>query len=183
MPDQPEFAAFFARLTQVLDDLPGVGPLAARRLARHLMQPDKASELTALLTTAADFNQCQRCHSYSAAAICADCRQADSDPLLLVEHADEVLFWREQGFCGSVFVLHGLLSPVAGIGPQQLQLALLKKRVAEQEGLSNLWMCLPDSVEGQTTVRFITDMKLQKNLRSWQREELSDYLQHHKGAG
>lgn len=177
MTNHTEFAAFFTRLTQALDNLPGVGSQAAKRLARHLLQPGNAAELAQLLDEAKAFRQCIQCRHYTRQPLCCDCQQGATRELLVVEQADDVLFWREQGYCGGFFVLHGLLSPVAGIGPQQLQLSVLKDWIRTQPP-EQLWLCVAASVEGQTTERFITDMLPGVEVISWTAAELAQQLCH-----
>ena len=178
------FDAFFPRLVAALDRLPGVGEQAARRLARHLMADDQAAELAHLIATAQhDFRLCRCCRMYSAEELCPSCCQLSADGrLLVVEQADELLHWRDAGYAGPAFVLHGLLSPMTGRGPSQLGLSLLKQRVAEED-VGRLLLSLDDSVEARATVTFIAQMVPQAEVQRLSVEQIKQQLLIEKEPG
>lgn len=105
---------------------------------------------------------------------CDGCRDAISNELLVVEQADQAVFWQANGFTGRVFVLHGLLSPAAGCGPTELGLAQLKRLTAQLQPVA-VWLQLEGGVEAQVTEQFIRNLLPEMSLRSW---SVDDFLQH-----
>lgn len=164
MVDQPEEAGAFERLCLAFDALPGVGPNAARRMARHVLKGDVGSELAdAIIQARATLRRCDVCQGYYSTDQCNDCvvspdRQAVAE-LLIVEQPDQVRFWRRQGYVGAVFVLHGWLSPVAGVGPAQLGLDRLSEQIAALQP-HRMRLLTDNSVEARATAYFINDMLL-----------------------
>jgi len=153
------FAEQYRQLSDAFDALPGVGPRAAARMARYLFQPGCAEPLARLLTQAQHtIRCCSGCQMYTITELCEQCSASDTgSPLLVVEQPDDWLRWRDAGFDGVIFVLHGLLSPTAAIGPRQLGLALLKSR-AEAKTATEIWLQLDQSVEASATEMFIRQM-------------------------
>lgn len=169
-----EFAEVFQRLEQGFDTLPGIGPQAAKRLARYAFNQAGAAELADCIQAAQQFIRCEQCRM-PIVTQCDGCGNATSRELLVVEQADQVVFWREHGFSGHVFVLHGLLSPAAGCGPTELGLAQLKHRVAQLQPLA-IWLQLKGGVEAQVTEQFIRNLLPNISLRSWSADDLQQHL-------
>ncbi|MDO6681557.1 MULTISPECIES: toprim domain-containing protein [unclassified Oceanobacter] len=140
-------------LAQCLDQLPGIGPKAAARMARKLvLQPALAADLEAALATVQQqVALCPVCRCYSVNSVCRQCDgvvEAGTDLWVLAQ--PEQLADIDTAAQG--FVLHGLLSPVEGIGPEQLGLGSLYQRLCDpQQQPSRLIICLDESVEGRTT--------------------------------
>lgn len=174
-----EFAELFQRLEQGFDALPGIGPQAARRLARHVFKQAGAAELAECIQSAQQFTRCEQCRM-PITTECDGCGNATSGELLIVEQADQALTWREFGFSGRVFVLHGLLSPAAGCGPTELGLAQLKRVVAELQP-SAIWLQFNGGVEAQVTEQFIRNLLPEMSLRIWSADDLQQHL-HINGA-
>lgn len=134
MADYPPAAL---RLVAALRKLPGIGPRSAERLALHLLSapPGAAKDLAHALQEARNqIHPCAECGFFSEEGLCEICRDKNRDSSLLcvVEHAPDVLnFERSAAFKGKYHVLGGLLSPLDGIGPEELKipdlLALAKK--------------------------------------------------------
>lgn len=152
----------FERLQQQLKQLPGLGYRSAERIALHLLveKPARLPELVAALqAAAATVRRCERCGNLaegSACAICADERR-DAGVVCVVEHVpDLVAIERSGAFRGRYHVLHGKLSPIQGIGPEQLHLAPLLERVRSGE-VTELILALPNDVEGEATCHYLTE--------------------------
>lgn len=155
-----------ASLQQLIDSfqiLPGVGPKSAQRMALYLLEKDRlgAERLSNSLTQAMEkLNHCQSCRNYAEADLCPICSdtQRSTDALCVVESPSDVLAL-EQGvdFNGQYFVLYGHLSPIDGVGPAELGLADLKRKV-EQQGISEVIVATNPTVEGEATAQFIMDM-------------------------
>lgn len=176
----PDFAEQFRQLVDAFDAIPGVGPQAARRMGRYVLSHSGSRALgESIVQARSSLNHCAQCRMFTTETLCADCSAAETSDalfpgvLLVVEQADEALHWREQGYTGPVFVLHGVLSPVAGVGPTQLGLAQLKQRVAALQS-QTLWLALQSdvakgagvepSVEARATELFIRQMLPDKDV-------------------
>lgn len=155
-----------ASLQQLIDSfqiLPGVGPKSAQRMALYLLEKDRlgAERLSNSLTLAMEkLNHCQSCRNYAEAELCPICSdtQRSTDALCVVESPSDVLAL-EQGvdFNGQYFVLYGHLSPIDGVGPAELGLADLKRKV-EKQGIAEVIVATNPTVEGEATAQFIMDM-------------------------
>ena len=127
-------------LLQALRRLPGVGQKSAARMAFHMLQHDRAGALQlaqALQQAVERICHCQLCNTLSEQAICATCQdgQRDGSKLCVVETpADQAAMERTQAYRGLYFVLMGKLSPLDGIGPQEIGLQRLFERVAPRQG-------------------------------------------------
>lgn len=152
----------FERLQQQLKQLPGLGYRSAERIALHLLveKPARLPELVAALQAAATaVRRCERCGNLAEGprcAICADERR-DAGVVCVVEHVpDLVAIERSGAFRGCYHVLHGKLSPIQGVGPEQLHLAPLLERVRSGE-VTELILALPNDVEGEATCHYLTE--------------------------
>ena len=151
------------RLIQLLARLPGLGPRSARRAALHLIR--KREELLGPLADAmanarATIKTCHVCGNIDTLDPCAICRdeRRDSDLLVVVETvADLWALERAAVLRARYHVLGGTLSPLDGVGPQDLNLATLAGRVAE-DGVKEVIMAVNATVDGQTTAHYVTDM-------------------------
>lgn len=155
-----------ATLQQLIDSfqiLPSVGPKTAQRMALYLLEKDRlgAERLSHSLQKAMDtLSHCRSCRNYAEDDLCPICSdtQRSTDALCVVESPSDVLAL-EQGvdFKGQYFVLYGHLSPIDGIGPHELGLADLKKKV-EQQAITEVIVATNPTVEGEATAQFIMDM-------------------------
>jgi recombination protein RecR len=127
-------------LQQALGRLPGVGVKSAARMAFHMLQHDRAGALRlaqALQEAVERICHCQLCNTLSEQPVCATCQdgQRDRSKLCVVETpADQAAMERTQAYRGLYFVLMGKLSPLDGIGPQEIGLQRLFERVAPRQG-------------------------------------------------
>ncbi len=150
------------RLIQLLAKLPGLGPRSARRAALHLI--DRKEELLIPLAQAMGVAverivTCSTCGNIDTADPCMICSDARRDPATIVvveEVADLWALERAGAINARYHVLGGVLSPLDGIGPDELRIDGLVSRVAEG-GVGEVILAVNATVEGQTTAHYITD--------------------------
>ena len=151
----------FEQLQQQLKQLPGLGYRSAERIALHLLveKPGKLPALVAALEAAAQsVRRCARCGHLAEAelcAICADERREHSVVCVVEQVPDLVAVERAGAYRGAYHVLHGRLSPIHGVGPEQLNLASLLARVAGGD-VRELILALGNDVEGVATCHYVT---------------------------
>ena len=157
MADYPPAAL---RLVAALRKLPGLGPRSAERLALHLLSapPGAAQDLAhALQEARKQIQPCPECGFFSEEGLCEICRDKNRDSTLLcvVEHAPDVLsFERSGAFKGKYHVLGGLLSPLDGIGPEELKIPRLLQRTKENR-VTELILGFGTDARGETTAIYI----------------------------
>jgi len=160
------------RLTDLIDALrclPGIGKKSAQRIAYHLLQRDRegARNLSKSLLDAMDgIGHCQRCRTFSEDMFCDLCKsdKRDRSLLCIVESPVDVYAVEEAGYRGLFFVLMGHLSPLDGIGPDDLGLDKLAALLDEGEA-QEIILATNSTVEGETTAHFITEMVHQRSIR------------------
>jgi recombination protein RecR len=159
------------RLIENLRCLPGVGPKSAQRMAFHLLEHnrDAGRQLAEALLAAMDrVGHCQQCRTLSEEATCSLCANERRDPaqLCVVETpADVQALEQSTGYSGRYFVLMGHLSPLDGIGPEQLGLALLDSRLSAGE-VKELILATNPTVEGEATAHFISELARAHGVRT-----------------
>ena len=157
MPQLPEP---LERLIQELSRLPGIGPKTAQRLAFHLLRVDRQraeSLAQAIGDVKARIGYCERCYNIAEGSLCAICLSSrrDASVLCVVESALDVLaVERTSEFNGLYFVLHGVISPIDGIGPDQLHVPQLLDRV-RQEGVTEVIVATDADIEGEATAVYL----------------------------
>jgi recombination protein RecR len=165
---------FTPRLQQLLSALrclPGVGPKSAQRMAFHLLDRDRdrAGELAMALQSALEaIGYCQSCRMFAEQVLCPICadQKRDSDLLCVVETPADVIAVDESGsFRGRYFVLMGRLSPLDGIGPEELGIDLLDSRLAE-EGIRELILATSATVEGEATAAYIAGLAAKRGIQA-----------------
>ncbi len=162
-----------AQLMQALQCLPGVGPKSAQRMAFHLLQQDRqiAKNLAHTLQDAAQLvGFCEQCRTLSEHPLCSTCANParDRSVLCIVESpADVYIIDQATDFKGLYFVLHGRLSPLDGIGPQELKLELLDQRLHSGE-INEMILATNTTVEGEATAYYISEMAQNHQIRSTQ---------------
>ena len=151
------------QLIQNLCCLPGVGPKSAQRMAFYLLQRDRnGAKILAetLLHAIATMGQCRQCRTLTEHAlceICADNSRDDSLICIVESPADVWIIDQATLFKGRYFVLHGRLSPLDGIGPDELGLDLLEQRLATGT-IKELILATNSTVEGEATAYFIGEI-------------------------
>lgn len=154
------FSPLVEKLMEALRVLPGVGPKTAQRMAMHLLERDRdgGRRLVEVLGTALEqVGYCERCRTLTEERRCALCESArrDDSVLCVVESpADQLAIEEAGGYRGRYFVLHGHLSPLDGIGPEDIGLDQLEARVAEG-GVEEVILATNPTVEGEATAHYI----------------------------
>lgn len=155
--------SFTPRLQQLLSALrclPGVGPRSAQRIAFHLLDKDRdgAATLVDSLQGAIDgIGLCERCRMFAEASLCPMCVDPKRDVAVIcvVETPADVVAIDESGsYRGLYFVLLGRLSPLDGIGPDQLGVALLERQL-EQGEVRELILATSATIEGEATAAYL----------------------------
>lgn len=151
------------RLTQALRQLPGIGPKSAQRMAYGLLlrKRQQAAELARALTAALEgVGQCGHCRDLTEMPKCRICEDAQRDQRLLcvVESPLDVLAFEQTGtYKGLYFVLHGQLSPLDGLGPQELGLPLYAERLAQGQ-IEEVIIATNPTMEGEATAYYIQQL-------------------------
>ena len=150
------------QMIDALRCMPGVGKKSAQRIAFHLLERDRdgAESLARALTEGvAGIGHCSRCRMLSEEDVCSICAASgrDTSQLCVVESPADVMAVEDAtGFRGLYFVLMGHLSPLDGIGPQELGLSVLESRLAEG-GVKELIIATNPTVEGDATAHYLAD--------------------------
>ena len=150
-----------AALIEALRTLPGVGPKTAQRMAFHLLQEGRPGARALAQTLAAaleSVSRCRRCRMLTEGELCVICAAPQRDAALLcaVESPADVVAIESSGsYRGRYFVLMGHLSPLDGIGPDQLNIARLIARA--HDPVKEVLLALNATVEGQTTAHYLTE--------------------------
>ena len=150
------------RLIQLLARLPGLGPRSARRAALHLIKKRELlmAPLTSALETAMQkISVCSTCGNIDTQNPCTVCTDQRRDPAIIVVVADVADLWaleRAHAVNGRYHVLGGTLSPLDGVGPEELSIDALVSR-AHTPAVTEVILALNATVDGQTTAHYITD--------------------------
>lgn len=157
------FSPAIEDLIQALRCLPGVGPKSAQRMTLHLLERDRAGAdnlAAALLDAINKVDHCQRCRNFTELDICEICidPRRDASTICVVETPADVLAVEMSGsFKGIYYVLMGHLSPIDGIGPEEIGLDRFHRRVVE-EGVSEVILATNPTVEGEATAYYLIDL-------------------------
>ncbi|MGZ3692754.1 MAG: recombination mediator RecR [Bdellovibrionota bacterium] len=164
----PSTADALTQLVHELSKLPGIGEKSATRLAYHLLNADsdRVRRLTdALLKAKEKIHLCAQCYTYTESDLCEICANPmrSQDSICVVERPSDVRALESSGkFKGTYHVLHGTLSPVDGIGPDQIRVQELLRRVRSWMDTNStltkkeIVLALNPSVEGEATALYIT---------------------------
>lgn len=151
------------QLVEALRCLPGVGPKSAQRMVFHLLhkQRQRGLHLASCLEQAMNLiRHCERCNNYTEYPLCLLCQNSNrnQEMLCVVENpADVFAIEQSRAFHGYYFVLMGKISPLDGMGPEDIGLSRLKSLVKERE-IKEVILALSPSIEGQTTAHFIQQL-------------------------
>lgn len=158
-------------LIQNLCCLPGVGPKTAQRMAFHLLQRDREGAhrvANTLLRAVAEIGYCQQCRTLTENELCQVCVQPSRDQSLLciVESpADVWIVDQAISFKGVYHVLHGKLSPLDGIGPDELGVDILEERFLKGD-VKEVILATNSTVEGEATAYFIAEIAKKYNIQA-----------------
>lgn len=159
------------QLIEALRCLPGVGAKSAQRMAFHLLERNRAGgrRLAAVMAEAMDkIGHCAHCRTLSEEAVCGLCANPSRDDTVLcvVESPADVRVMEQAiDFRGRYFVLGGHLSPLDGIGPADIGLDLLGKRLAEGT-LKEVVLATNPTVEGEATAHYIAEMASSNGVKA-----------------
>jgi recombination protein RecR len=148
------------RLIDEFARLPGIGRKSAQRLAFHLLHVEEADAVRlgqAIIDMRAEVRLCSRCFNIAADEECSICRDLRRDVTLLcvVERAQDIpVLEKTQEFSGRYHVLGGSISPIEGVGPDQLNMKQLVDRI-DQEGVVEVIAATNPTVEGDTTALYL----------------------------
>lgn len=165
------YPPLLAGLIEAMRRLPGVGPRSAQRMAFHLLEKDReggATLATAIASALEGVGRCARCRMFTETELCEICRAPSRDASLLcvVETpADVVAVETGSGYTGRYFVLMGHLSPLDGIGPDELGLDGLEAILDEGNAVEVILATNP-TVEGEATAHYIAELCARRQLRA-----------------
>lgn len=153
------------RLISGLKRLPGIGPKQAQRMAVYLLRAP-GSEVEALVAALrevkAKVRPCRQCFDYSDQELCSMCSDSgrEQGQLCVVEEPQDVsAIERSRGYRGLYHVLHGVLSPLDGIGPESLRVGELIERIRKSSGIiSEVILATDADTEGETTAMYLTEL-------------------------
>jgi recombination protein RecR len=158
-----EYPAALKTLIAELKRMPGVGPRSAERIALWMVQNRDARPqeiVRALADAATQIRLCTRCGFFATAALCEICANPDRDPSLLcvVEQPTDILPLERTGaFRGHYHALGGRISPLEHIGPDELRIDSLIRRVADEKP-TEIILALNSDVEGEATASYIASL-------------------------
>ena len=157
-------------LVDELGRLPGIGPKSAQRIAFYLLKsaPEDANRLASAVVEAKErVSWCRRCFNFAEGELCVYCRddRRDSSLLCVVEEPrDIVAVERTQEYRGRYHVLLGAISPIEGIGPDQLKVKELLARVND-EGVKEVILATNPNIEGEATAMYLARLLKPLGLR------------------
>lgn len=158
------------KLVHELSKLPGIGPKTAQRLAYYILKnkeqyPQRLKE--GLERVQAEVHECPKCFNFTDSDLCRYCTdsQRKNDVLCIVEEPSDIdRIESSRAFQGRYHVLHGALSPLEGIGPEQLKLKELVSRIEASE-VKEVILALDSDLEGDTTVLYISRLLQGRGVR------------------
>ncbi|MDX1443788.1 MAG: recombination mediator RecR [Gammaproteobacteria bacterium] len=164
------FSRLVDQLIGALRVMPGVGPKSAQRIAFQLLERDREGAMRladALKEAVEGVKRCQRCRMLSDDELCGICASSsrDASVLCIVESpADVMAVEQYTGYRGYYFVLMGRLSPLDGIGPDELGLDRLEERFAEGE-VTEVILATNPTVEGEATAHYISQLAHERDIK------------------
>ena len=149
------------RTIEEFQKLPGVGPKSAERLVFHLLRSSRANPEAlghSLLELKRELMYCRDCQMVTVKELCAICEDSgrDKGSILVVEEPLEVVAFEKAGYKGVYHVLHGVLSPIDGLGPEQLKVRELIDR-CRKGGAREVIIATDPDVEGETTATYLQE--------------------------
>jgi recombination protein RecR len=166
----PTYAVTVQTLIDELGRLPGIGPKSAQRIAFHLLKlpAEDANRLARAITEAKEkVTFCERCFNVSEGPLCGMCTddRRDGSVLCVVEDARDIVAIEKTGeFRGRYHVLLGAISPIDGIGPEQLKVRELVARL-EPEAIQEIILCTNPNIEGEATAMYLARLLKPLGLR------------------
>lgn len=149
-----------AKAVEEISGLPGIGKKSALRLALHLLKQPENRAITlgeSIKNLVSEIQYCKDCHNFSDTEVCEICasQKRNSEILCIVEDVRDVMAIENTGkFTGKYLVLGGKISPMEGVGPNQLNISGIEKKL-EQNEVKELIFALSATMEGDTTAYYI----------------------------
>ena len=165
------YSPLLLRLIDALRCMPGIGQKSAQRIAFHLLERDRGGAeqmAVALRDAVAGIGHCSRCRMLTEAEVCNICAAngRDATQLCIVESPADVMAVEDAtGYRGLYFVLMGHLSPLDGIGPEELGAELLEDRLREG-GIEELIIATNPTVEGDATAHFLAGLATRHGVQA-----------------
>ena len=165
------FSPLLDKLIHALRYLPGIGPKSAQRMAFYLLEQGKQQglHLAEILQEAiTKMGHCQRCHTFSETDLCSLCTNPKRDPHSLCvvgSPADVLAVEQTQAYRGLYFVLTGHLSPLDGIGPNEIGIPKLVERF-KQADINEVILATSTTVEGEATAHYIAELAKHHHIAS-----------------
>lgn len=157
------YSSHISNLIEQLSRLPGIGVKSAQRLAFHIlnMPKEEVSRLASSMTQAREKIQyCKSCFTLTDEEFCPICRnlRRDQNQIMVVENPRDLAAYEKTGkYEGVYHVLHGAISPMLGIGPDEIRLKELMQRLQSQE-VKEVIIATNSSLEGETTAMYISKL-------------------------
>jgi recombination protein RecR len=164
------YPAPLEKLIRELSKLPGIGQKSATRVALHILKSDKGlaqSLAESLMKVKEEIRFCSRCFNFTDQDTCVICENGNraNGMLCVVEGPGDQLAIEESGvFKGRYHVLHGVLSPLDGVGPEDLKIGALLSRL-ENEGICEVILATNPTAEGEATASFLSKMLTDKSVQ------------------
>lgn len=164
------FSPLIRHLIEALRVLPGVGPKSAQRMAFYLLERDRegGQRLSHALSQAMkQVGHCDSCRTLCEKRICTICENKNRDGSLLciVEGPAHMMAIEQTGYHGLYFVLSGHLSPIDGVGPEDIGIELLSQRLGEGS-IQEVVLATNSTVEGEATAYYIAELVKSKGIRA-----------------
>ena len=164
------YSSHINKLIEQLSRLPGIGAKSAQRLAFHIlnMPKDQVEELSASIVNAkANVQYCKNCYTLTYQEICPICNnpRRDRKVIMVVENTRDLAAYEKTGkFEGVYHVLHGAISPMLGIGPDDIKLKELMQRLSKDD-IEEVIIATNSSLEGETTAMYISKLVKPTGIR------------------
>lgn len=164
------YSSHINKLIEQLSRLPGIGAKSAQRLAFHIlnMPKDQVEELSASIVNAkANVQYCKNCYALTDQEICPICNnpRRDRKVIMVVENTRDLAAYEKTGkFEGVYHVLHGAISPMLGIGPDDIKLKELMQRLSKDD-IEEVIIATNSSLEGETTAMYISKLVKPTGIR------------------
>lgn len=165
------FSPLIDQLIQALKCLPGVGPKTAQRMAIHLLERDRAGaeKIASAISVALEkVGHCKSCRIFSEEEFCRICTHnlRDRSLLCIVESPADMMAIEQSGmYRGLYFVLMGHLSPLDGVGPEDIGIPQLRDRLAQKE-VEEVILATGTTVEGEATAHYIHEMAQSQQVKT-----------------
>ena len=163
------YSGHINKLIEQLSRLPGVGAKSAQRLAFHIInmpKEDVQSIADAMVSAKENVHSCKECFTLTDDELCPICKdpKRNHKQIMVVEHTRDMAAYEKTGkYEGVYHVLHGAISPMLGIGPSDIKLAELMKRL--QKDVDEVIIATNSNLEGETTAMYISKMIKQAGIR------------------